>query len=99
MKNCYLALGDSMSIDKYTGVPGGGVVNQLVKRLQARDGDCWDLIDRTYDGCVMAGVPIIGWSQKTVELITITIGGNDILQNMNKDPLKYAPYSSKNTST
>ena len=39
----YLALGDSMSIDDYTGVAGGGAVNQFYRRL----GDGWTLDDRT----------------------------------------------------
>ena len=55
----YLALGDSMSIDTYTGVPGGGAVAQLYRRLQARqDGLPWRLCDETYDGCTIAGIPL-----------------------------------------
>ena len=46
----YLALGDSMSIDFYTGQPGGGAVTQFYKRLCERPGDCWRLDDRTADG-------------------------------------------------
>jgi lysophospholipase L1-like esterase len=67
----YLALGDSMSIDDYTGVAGGGAVSQFLRTL----GDEWTLDDRTCDGCQMAGVPTDGQG----DLITLTIGGNDLL--------------------
>jgi hypothetical protein len=70
-KRTYLALGDSMSIDDYTGVPGGGAVAQFFHSL----GDDWALDDRTYDGCQMSGVP----TERHGDLITITIGGNDLL--------------------
>jgi lysophospholipase L1-like esterase len=72
----YLALGDSMSIDDYTGVVGGGAVNQFFRTL----GDGWTLEDRTYDGCRMVGVPLDGQG----DLITLTIGGNDLLFNAEK---------------
>ena len=55
----YLALGDSMSIDFYTGVTGGGAVAQFYKRLCSHakpGGVAWQLDDRTYDGCRMAGI-------------------------------------------
>jgi lysophospholipase L1-like esterase len=69
----YLALGDSMSIDAYTGVAGGGAVSQFYRKL----GDGWSLDDRTRDGCEMADVPrdVCG------NLITLTIGGNDLIVN------------------
>jgi lysophospholipase L1-like esterase len=69
----YLALGDSMSIDDYTGVKGGGAVSQFFRTL----GHGWSLDDRTTDGCQMAGVPRDGRG----DLITLTIGGNDLLWN------------------
>lgn len=69
----YLALGDSMSIDDYTGVEGGGAVKQFYRWL----GDSWVLDDRTSDGCQMAAVP----TDATGDVITITIGGNDLLWN------------------
>lgn len=69
----YLALGDSMSIDDYTEVKGGGAVSQFAKSL----GSGWHLDDRTFDGCQMEGVPRDG----TGDLITLTIGGNDLLWN------------------
>jgi lysophospholipase L1-like esterase len=62
-----------MSIDDYTGVRGGGAVNQFFRTL----GDEWSLDDRTFDGCQMAGVPRNGRG----DLITLTIGGNDLLWN------------------
>jgi lysophospholipase L1-like esterase len=69
----YLALGDSMSIDDYTGVEGGGAVNQFFRTLEGG----WTLDDRTYDGCRMPGVSIGGRG----DLVTLTIGGNDLLFN------------------
>ena len=69
----YLALGDSMSIDAYTGVVDGGAVKQFYRTL----GEEWTLDDRTYDGCQMAGVTTNGRG----DLITLTIGGNDLLWN------------------
>lgn len=72
----YLALGDSMSIDKYTGVDGGGAVSQFHKWL----GDDWRLIDKTADGCTMDGVDATAIG----DLITLTIGGNDALQNFDR---------------
>jgi hypothetical protein len=72
----YLALGDSMSIDDYTGVRKGGAVNQFFYVL----GKGWLLDDRTFDGCSMATVPLDGHG----DLITLTIGGNDLLLNREK---------------
>jgi hypothetical protein len=69
----YLSLGDSMSIDDYTGVEGGGAVSQFFRWL----GEGWTLDDRTCDGCRMEGVPVDGKG----DLITLTIGGNDLLWN------------------
>ena len=70
----YLALGDSMSIDEYTGVPGGGAVSQLYTWLKGL-GQSWALDDRTADMCRMRYVP----ASVTGNLITLTIGGNDLL--------------------
>ncbi len=83
----YIALGDSMSIDFYTGVKGGGAVSQFYKRLCQRPGTCWRLDDRTVDGQRMAGVDFAG----TADLITMTIGGNDLVQNMDRDPAELIP--------
>jgi lysophospholipase L1-like esterase len=70
----YLALGDSMSIDLYTGVSGGGAVSQFYQWLKSL-GQLWTLADRTSDGCRMRYVP----ASATGDLITLTIGGNDLL--------------------
>lgn len=72
----YLALGDSMSIDDYTGVKGGGAVKHFFRTL----GGDWMLDDRTFDGCRMANVPRNGRG----DLITLTIGGNDLICNAAK---------------
>jgi lysophospholipase L1-like esterase len=69
----YLALGDSMSIDAYTGVTGGGAVSQFFRYL----GSNWSVDDRTCDGCRIRGVPLMGHG----DLITLTVGGNDLLWN------------------
>jgi lysophospholipase L1-like esterase len=74
MAKTYLSLGDSMSIDDYTGVEGGGAVRQLHALLP---GD-WTLVDRTFDGCTIPLVPLDGLGN----LITLTIGGNDLLSEM-----------------
>lgn len=69
----YLALGDSMSIDDYTGVPGGGAVRQFYEFL----GDLWSIDDCTIDGCRIPDVQ----RERFGEVITLTIGGNDLLIN------------------
>jgi len=69
----YLALGDSMSIDDYTGVEGGGAASQFYRSL----GEGWRFDDRTLDGCRMPHVP----RDATGHVITLTIGGNDLLWN------------------
>jgi hypothetical protein len=46
----YLALGDSISIDDYTGVLGGGATSQLARMLVL------DLVDLTRDGNTTQGV-------------------------------------------
>ena len=72
----YLALGDSMSIDKYTGVDGGGAVSQFHKWL----GSDWQLVDKTVDGCTMDWVD----TDVSGDVITLTIAGNDSLQHMER---------------
>jgi lysophospholipase L1-like esterase len=67
----YLALGDSMSIDYYTGIDGGGAVSQFFKLL----GQGWGLIDKTFDGCTIRMVPVDG----EADLVTLTIAGNDAI--------------------
>lgn len=75
----YLALGDSISIDDYTGVKGGGAAAQLAKLLKADS-----FIDFTRDGKRSRGVreDLVGAaSMETpkIDLVTLTIGGNDLL--------------------
>lgn len=67
----YLALGDSMSIDRYTGVVGGGAVKQFFDWL----GPSWNLDDRTADMSCIQNVP----AGLKGDLITLTIGGNNLL--------------------
>jgi lysophospholipase L1-like esterase len=89
----YLALGDSMSIDIYTRVQHGGAVSQLIRRLQGRQPEKlhWRLDDRTLDGQVIAGVDFRRSPHGPADLITITIGGNDLLQNMRRPPADFIP--------
>ena len=70
----YLALGDSMSIDLYTGVQQGGAVSQFYAWLKDL-GQSWTLDDQTADMCRMRNVP----ASVRGDLITLTIGGNDLL--------------------
>jgi len=70
----YLALGDSMSIDLYTGVKGGGAVSQFYEWLKWLR-QSWRLDDRTADMCRMRYVP----ASAKGDLVTLTIGGNDLL--------------------
>jgi hypothetical protein len=70
VKSVYLALGDSMSIDKHTGVVGGGAVSQFYRWLGAE----WDKIDHCRDGCGIESVP----RTRKGDLVTLTIGGNDL---------------------
>ena len=70
----YLALGDSMSIDLYTGVKGGGAVSQFYEWLRSL-GQSWRLTDKATDMCRMRYVP----TSEHGDLITLTIGGNDLL--------------------
>src|SRR5437868_804300 len=72
----YLALGDSISIDDYTGVAGGGAVSQFARLIGATE-----VQDLTYDGCTTAGV--IEALQRVTnrpEVATLTAGGNDFLE-------------------
>jgi lysophospholipase L1-like esterase len=70
----YLALGDSISIDDYTGVHGGGAVSQLAHRLGA------ELVDRTRDGNTTHGVLAdLARAPAAADVVTLTAGGNDLL--------------------
>ena len=70
----YVALGDSISIDKYTGVAGGGAASQFAVKLGA------DFQDLTRDGNVTTAV-LIDMEQVTTkpDVMTLTAGGNDFL--------------------
>jgi lysophospholipase L1-like esterase len=72
----YLALGDSMSIDDYTGVRGGGAASQLAKLIRASE-----FIDLTRDGQITPGVlrDLARKQASPPDVVTLTIGGNDFL--------------------
>ncbi len=70
----YVALGDSISIDDYTGVAGGGAPSQLARRLGV------ELLDLTRDGNTTHGVLAdLARAPAAADLVTITAGGNDLL--------------------
>jgi lysophospholipase L1-like esterase len=70
----YLALGDSISIDDYTGVRGGGAPSQLVRKLG------FDLVDLTCDGNTTQGVLAdLTRAPASADIVTLTAGGNDLL--------------------
>lgn len=76
----YTALGDSISIDAYTGVAGGGAASQFARLLNAdpfhnltRDGNITESVLEDFSraqGHRIEGRP---------DVITLTIGGNDLL--------------------
>jgi lysophospholipase L1-like esterase len=70
----YLALGDSISIDDYTGVRGGGAASQLARKLGL------DLVDLTRDGNTTHGVLAdVAPAPAAADVVTLTAGGNDLL--------------------
>jgi lysophospholipase L1-like esterase len=70
----YLALGDSISIDDYTGLRGGGAASQLARKLGL------DLLDLTRDGNTTHGVLAdLAQAPATADVVTLTAGGNDLL--------------------
>ena len=70
----YLALGDSISIDDYTGVRGGGAPSQLARKLGV------DLVDLTRDGNTTHGVLAdLAGAPAAADIVTLTAGGNDLL--------------------
>jgi lysophospholipase L1-like esterase len=70
----YLALGDSISIDDYTGVCGGGAASQLARKLGL------DLVDLTRDGNTTDGVLAdLASAPASADVVTLTAGGNDLL--------------------
>ena len=74
MRGIYLALGDSISIDDYTGVRGGGAASQLARKLGV------DLVDLTRDGNTTQGVVAdLARAPAAADVVTLTAGGNDLL--------------------
>jgi lysophospholipase L1-like esterase len=70
----YLALGDSISIDDYTGVRGGGAASQLGRKLG------FELFDLTRDGNTTRGVLAdLARAPAAADVVTLTAGGNDLL--------------------
>ena len=70
----YLALGDSISIDDYTGVRDGGAPSQLARKLGL------DLVDLTRDGNTTQGVLAdLAAAPAAADVVTLTAGGNDLL--------------------
>ncbi len=71
----YIALGDSISIDDYTGIARGGAVSQFARLLGA------DFQTLARDGRTTAGV-LEAWNEITLkpDVVTLTAGGNDFLQ-------------------
>lgn len=71
----YVALGDSISIDDYTGVREGGAANQLARRIGA---DPFQNLTR--DGNVAEGIlQDLERIEGRPDLITLTAGGNNLL--------------------
>lgn len=80
----YLALGDSISIDDYTGVEGGGAASQLARLLRADP-----FVDLTRDGRTSDGV-LLDLSRDGLprpDAITPTVGGNDLLGSLFPRPM------------
>jgi len=72
----YLALGDSTSIDKYTGVQSGGAVSQFSSLINADE-----VQDLTHDGFTTdAVIESLARVRIHPDIITLTVGGNDLLQ-------------------
>jgi acyl-CoA thioesterase-1 len=70
----YLALGDSISIDDYTGVRGGGAPTQLARKLGL------ELVDLTRDANTAQGVlSDLAHAPEAANVVTLTAGGNDLL--------------------
>ena len=70
----YVALGDSISIDDYTGVAGGGAASQLASKLGG------EFVDLTRDGNTTHGVLAdLVRAPAAADVVTLTAGGNDLL--------------------
>lgn len=71
----YLALGDSISIDDYTGVPGGGAASQFARLIGATE-----FQNLTQDGCITDGVlEALTRVAASPDVVSLTAGGNDFL--------------------
>ncbi|HVT14170.1 MAG TPA: SGNH/GDSL hydrolase family protein [Fimbriimonadaceae bacterium] len=71
----YLSLGDSISIDDYTGVPAGGAASQFARLIKATDHD-----SRTRDGRTTSGVlEALQEPYDVPDVVTLTACGNDLL--------------------
>jgi acyl-CoA thioesterase I len=74
----YVALGDSVSIDLYTGVEGGGSAAQFARAIGAKN-----LQMLAFDGCTTEGALVkLPDIEGTPDLVTLTAGGNDLLKVM-----------------
>jgi lysophospholipase L1-like esterase len=72
----YLALGDSISIDKWTGIAGGGAASQFAAKIGCT-GSAFE--DRTRDGNLTVGVlEDVARVDRSPTLVTLTAGGNDL---------------------
>ena len=71
----YLALGDSISIDDYTEVEGGGAASQFAKLIGAET-----FQNLTVDGRTTEGV-LASFGEVTIkpDIVTLTVCGNDLL--------------------
>jgi hypothetical protein len=70
----YLAVGDSVSIDYYTGLHGGGAASQLARKLRL------ELVDLTVDANTTHGVLAdLTRAPAAADIVTLTAGGNDLL--------------------
>jgi hypothetical protein len=69
-----LALGDSISIDDYASVSGGGAPSQLARKLGV------ELVDLTCDGHTTQGVLAdLTRAPAAADVVTLTAGGDDLL--------------------
>jgi hypothetical protein len=73
----YLALGDSISIDDYTEVPGGGAASQFAAKIGAEGAR---FVNLTRVGNTTLGV-LMDLDRVSIqpEIVTLTAGGNDFL--------------------
>jgi hypothetical protein len=66
--------GDSISIDDYTGVRGGGAPSQLARKLGV------ELVDLTCDGNTTDGMLAdVARTPAAADVVTLTAGGTDLL--------------------